>query len=53
MSTLFMVRKSILGITSGLKLANRKFSLKNLSLQSLFDMKKVEITISYVSKIVL
>ncbi len=37
-----MVRKDILSTTFDSKLANRKLSLKNLSLLSLFDSKKIE-----------
>ncbi len=44
-SALLIVRKKIPSITSGLILANRKLSSKNLSLPSLSDIEKVETTI--------
>ncbi len=40
-----MVKKGIPSIISGLTSANRKLSLKNLSLLSLSDTEKVETTI--------
>ena len=45
MSTLFMIKKSIPKTISDLTSANRKLFSKNLSLPSLFDIEKVEITI--------
>lgn len=45
MSTLLIIKKSIIIITSGLTLVNKKLFLKNLTLLFLSNMKKMETTI--------
>ena len=45
MLILIKVKKSISKIISGLILANKKFSLKNLSLLSLSNIEKIKTTI--------
>ena len=48
MSTLLILRKEILIIISSLTLINKKLFLKNLSLLSLSNTKKIETTIVYI-----
>ena len=45
MSTLLIIQKKILKTIFSLKFANKKFSLKNLTLLTIFNIKKIKTTI--------